>query len=147
MEIHTGAAAGWHFSRGRVRVAGDGRAPQSFISVYDVAAFAVQAACSATAGRRVLPLVGPEPLSCLDAIRIAERVTGRPVTIQRVPLAVLSTVATVLMPFNPTLGSLLRMIRAGDRPYVADMALLLAESGLRLTTFEAYVRRALAAGR
>lgn len=140
MEIHAGAAAGWDLSRGKARIMGSGRAPMSYISVVDVAAFAVAAALTPSAANRRLHLTGPEPLSALDAVAVAERVTGKPFSVQRIPTSVLAVLSTVSRPFNDALSSLFRMGVSLDKGDVSDMAPLQREFGITQTSFECYVR-------
>jgi len=144
MEIHAGAAGGWDFTKGRARIAGSGRAPASYISAADVAAFAVESVSNPRAFDRALHIAGPEPLSPLDAVRIAERVTGRTFRPQRVPLGVLRAVGTLAGPFNPGLASLLKMIVSLDRGDVVDMSAIIRDLPVQQVTFEQYVRRTLA---
>jgi uncharacterized protein YbjT (DUF2867 family) len=141
MEIHAGPATGWDFAKGRARIVGDGRAPMSYICVQDVAAFAVEAVDNPAAAGRALHIVGPEPLSPVEAIRIAERVTGRTFAVQRVPLRLLKTLAVVIRPFNRTLASLMQMGVGLDRGDTADMTAILRDFPVNQTTFEQYVRR------
>ena len=146
MEIHTGPVGGWDFARGRARMVGQGRAPASYISAHDVAAFGVAAATASPGTNVRWRLAGPEPLSPIDAIRIAERVTGRPFKVQRMPAAVLRAVSSAIRPFNPTLGALLRMVAAGEHGDTANTAPLAGELGIRQITFEQYVRAAIGGG-
>jgi len=144
MEIHTGPGGGWDFARGRARIAGSGRTPASYISAADVAAFAVESVSNPYAINRALHIAGPEPLSPLDAVRIAERVTGRSFKVRRVPHGMLRAGAIVVRPFNPGLASLLRLIVALDRGETVDMTPIVRELPIRQVTFEQYVRRTLA---
>jgi uncharacterized protein YbjT (DUF2867 family) len=144
MEIHAGPVAGWDFAAGRARIIGEGRAPMSYISIRDVAAIAVDAVTNPAAARRALHLVGPEPLSAQDAIRIAERVTGRTFTVQRAPIPILKILAVVVRPFDRRLASLMRMGVASDRGETADMTTILRDFPITQTTFEQYVRRVVA---
>jgi uncharacterized protein YbjT (DUF2867 family) len=144
MEIHAGAAAGWDFQKGRARILGSGRAPVSYVSASDVAAFAVASVLGSAAVNRDLRIAGPEPLSALDAVRVAEQVTGRRFRVQRLPAAALPVLSLLVRPFNESLGSLFRMAVALDRGEVHDMRPLLREIPIELTTFEQYVREATA---
>ena len=140
MEIHTGAVAGWDFERGRARLMGSGRARASYISVADVAAFAVAAIEHPGAVNRTLHITGPEPLTGLEAVAIAERVTGKTFSVQRLPTSALSVLRIALLPFNARLSSLFAMglgMQAHDR---LAMEPLLTEFAIRGTTFEEYVR-------
>jgi uncharacterized protein YbjT (DUF2867 family) len=144
MEIHAGLFGGWDFRKCRARILGTGRAPISYISAVDVAAFAVESVFNPRATNRALHLAGPEPLSARDALHVAERVTGRSFAVQHVPLGVLRLAATVLTPFKPTLASLLRLGLTMDRGEIVDMAAVLRDIPVRQVPFEEYVRRMIA---
>jgi uncharacterized protein YbjT (DUF2867 family) len=142
MEIHTGAVAGWDFERGRARLMGSGRAQASYISVADVAAFAVAAIETSRGANRMLHITGPQPLTGLEAVAIAERVTGKKFVVQRLPTAALAFLRIAFMPISAKLSSLFAMglgMQADDR---VAMEPLLTEFAVRPTTFEDYVRSA-----
>jgi uncharacterized protein YbjT (DUF2867 family) len=142
MEVHAGPMAGWDFERGRARLMGSGRAQASYMSVVDVAAFAVAAIEHSRGANRVLHITGPEPLTGLEAVAIAERVTGKKFVVQRLPPAALGVLRLALMPINVKLSSLCAMglgMQADDR---VAMEPLLTEFAVRPTTFEQYVRSA-----
>lgn len=141
MEIHAGPAAGWDFAKGRARIIGSGRAPLSYISVSDVAAFAVAALMQPAGANRSLHITGPEPLSALDAVAVAERVTRRQFSVQRLPAGVLPVLSLVARPFNEALSSLFRMGVALDRGETLDMTSLQQEFGVHQTRFEDYAVR------
>jgi uncharacterized protein YbjT (DUF2867 family) len=144
MEIHAGPVAGWDFRAGRARLMGSGRAPIAYVSVADVAAIAVKVVENPRTEDRDLHITGPEPLSALDAVAIAERVTGRQFTVQRLPTPALHVLRALLRPFNPVLATLLAMGIGQEEPGErATKPELFAELGIRPTTFEEYVRRAI----
>jgi uncharacterized protein YbjT (DUF2867 family) len=146
MEIHAGPATGWNLQQGRARIIGSGLVPMAYIATGDVAAFAVSAVHNANASNRDLYLTGPQPLSPLDAVAIAERVTGLRFKVQKVPVAALKLTRTVLQPMNPILGSLLAMgIASTEYAEGTDMDPLLHEFGVQATTFEQFVRDRIAA--
>jgi uncharacterized protein YbjT (DUF2867 family) len=140
METHTGPLAGWDLRKGRARLVGSGRVPVCYIAIADVAAFAVASIGNPNARNRNLYLTGPEPLSGLEAVAIAERVTGQTFKVQKVPIAALRIVRAVLQPFNPILASLLAMAIGSEQGEGTDMEPLLREFGIQPTTFEQYVR-------
>lgn len=144
MEIHAGAPAGWDLAGGRARVVGAGTTPIGYISVGDVASFATTAVTHPAALNRDLPLVGPEPLSPTDAIRIAEQVTGRPFKVQRAPVAVLKIVRAGVAPFNPPLASLLGLLIGQTAPDGALPAPMYDTFAVRPTRFADYVRQSVA---
>ncbi|MEO7132658.1 MAG: SDR family oxidoreductase [Vicinamibacterales bacterium] len=147
MEINTGPLAGWDLRKGRARLIGSGRVPLCYIAVADVAAFAVAAVDQPKAFNRNLHITGPEPITGLDAVEIAERVTGQTFTVHKVPIAALRVVRAVLQPFNPILASLLAMGIGAQDGEGADMEPLLREFAVEPTTFEHYVRVQTAGGR
>jgi uncharacterized protein YbjT (DUF2867 family) len=143
MEIHAGPAAGWDFAAGRARIMGSGRVPVAYISVADVAAFAVAAVENPAAADRALHIAGPEPLTGLDAVAIAERVTGRVFSVQRLPTVTMKLLRVALRPVNPRLSAVMGLgigMQEGDG---VAMEPLLREFVLQATTFEQYVRRSL----
>ena len=143
MEVHAGPIAGWNFAAGRARLMGSGRAVLAYISSSDVAAFAVAAVENPPESGRAWHLVGPEPLSGLDAVAVAERVAGRPFSVQRLPIGVLQILRIAFRPFQPTLSSLFAMGVGMERGEPASTPLLFDDLGIRPTTFEEYVRRSL----
>ena len=77
-EVWLSPALGFDAANGKARVYGPGTAKASYISAFDVAAFAIAAADRDYLTRTtVLELGGPEALSQLDAIAIFERAKGR----------------------------------------------------------------------
>jgi uncharacterized protein YbjT (DUF2867 family) len=141
MEIHAGAVGGWDYEAGRARLMGSGRAPISYISAADVAAFAVAAVDNPAAANRELHITGPEPLTALEAVAIAEKVTGRAFKVQRIPVGALRVFRALLRPFHPAMSSLLAIgisMEQGDR---VTMEPLLREFAVQPTTFEQYVLR------
>jgi uncharacterized protein YbjT (DUF2867 family) len=145
MEVHTGPPAGWDFRAGRARFVGSGQAPIGFVSIRDVAAFAVAAVGNPACFARDLHITGPESLTTLEAIAIAERVTGRTFRSQRIPTGVLRVLRVALRPFKPHLASLMAMGIGLEEGEPVVMKALFDELGIKPTTFEDYVRGAIAA--
>lgn len=109
MEIWLSAPLGWDFARGRARIFGSGTRPSSFVSVQDVAACAVRAATGEGLGHRNLPIGGPEAVSPLDIVRLAESVLSRKMKVRHVPLPILRAGAFLLLRSNPMMSSLLSL--------------------------------------
>jgi uncharacterized protein YbjT (DUF2867 family) len=140
MEIHAGPIAGWDFSSGRARLMGSGRAVIAYVSAKDVAAFAVGALEKGRTLNRDVHITGPEPLTGLDAVAVAERVMGRSFTVQRIPTAALHAMRVALRPFHPVFSTLVAMglgMQQGER---VAMQALYDEFGIQPTRFEEYVR-------
>ena len=144
MEGWLGPPLGWEVEKGRARVYGPGEAPISYVSLRNVADFAVMAAHDSCMSGRAIPLGGPEPISQLQAVRIFESVTGRSFSVQRTSTVVPRLLSAVLRPFNPVISSLMGLavqVSQGDR---IDMGPLLAEFPVELTSVREHVQWALA---
>ena len=85
MEIWLSPALGFDPANSRILVLGAGRNRISWISLYDVAAYAVAAIHAPRAENVTLPLGGPEALSPLEVASIAERLLGRSLALQHLP--------------------------------------------------------------
>lgn len=85
MEVWLSPALGFDFSNGKARLFGSGQRPISWISLGDVAEFAVRCVGHAAARNAVIELGGPEALSPNEVVRTFEDVTGRQFTTERVP--------------------------------------------------------------
>src|SRR5439155_9686703 len=81
-----GPGTGFDYENAHVRLYGDGTKPISFISLADVAGFAVACVDNPAARDRVLELGGPEPVSPLDAVRAFEEVAGRSFEVEHLPV-------------------------------------------------------------
>jgi uncharacterized protein YbjT (DUF2867 family) len=77
MEVWLSPLAGFDASGGSVVVFGSGGAAISYISLYDVARFCVESLARPAAWNRTIELGGPEPITPLQAVSIAQEVTGR----------------------------------------------------------------------
>ncbi len=89
MEVWLGPALGFDPASGTVRVYGDGSHKVSWISFQDVARFAVAALDHSPVSNAVVPLGGPDALSPLEVVGLAEKLVGTPIAVQLVPDAVL----------------------------------------------------------
>jgi len=141
METAFSPAAGWDLERGRVAVIKPGTAPVSYISLEDVAGFAVGVLESAAAAERFLPLGGPEALSPLQAVRIFEDVIGRPLTVRFVPAWLPRALTVVLRPFNSRFASLAALVAAGSRGDVIPMRETLGSFPAPLTSVRDFATR------
>ena len=87
-EVWLGPALGFDAAGGTARIYGAGENKVSWISLYDVARFAASAASDATAPQSrnaVIELGGPEALSPLEVVRLAEQATGKTFIVEHVP--------------------------------------------------------------
>jgi NADH dehydrogenase len=89
VEVWLSPALGFDFSSGTARLFGSGQRPISWISLGDVAEFAVRCVGHPAARNAVIELGGPEALSPDEVVRTFEEVTGRPFQTEYVPEATL----------------------------------------------------------
>src|SRR2546422_740712 len=78
MEVWLSPALGFDFTKGAAQIFGTTRQPISWISLGDVAEFAVTCVGHPAARNTVIELGGPEALSPEDVVRTFEEVTGAP---------------------------------------------------------------------
>jgi len=76
---------GLDFVNAKARISGSGEEPISWISLHDVAQFAVESLDNPAARNATLALGGPEALSPLEVVRIFEEVSGRSFEVEHVP--------------------------------------------------------------
>ena len=134
MEIAFSPIAGWKLAKGKVRVAGPGTAPASYISLHDVAEFAVIATWNPALENRSIPLGGPEALSAMDAVRVFEKALEKPLKVSHAPAPVLKVMKVATRPFNPYLSSILGLVTSGLSGDSVDMTETLVEFPMKLTT-------------
>jgi uncharacterized protein YbjT (DUF2867 family) len=84
-EVWLSPALGFDPKNAKAQIYGSGSHKISWISFQDVAKFAVAALDSRLAPNAIVKLGGPEALSPLDAVRLAEQVLGGPIEVQHVP--------------------------------------------------------------
>lgn len=84
-EIWLSPAVGFDFSNARARIYGSGIDKISWISYFDVAAFAVASVENPAARDAIIKLGGPEALSPLEVVRIMEEAGGRQFAVEHVP--------------------------------------------------------------
>jgi NADH dehydrogenase len=114
-EVWLSPALGFDAVNGKARVYGSGTAKVSYISAFDVAAFAVAAATrDYTTRSTTLELGGPEALSQMEVIAIFERVLGCDITREFVPIEALEAQARSPDPLAATYGALTLAYAKGD---------------------------------
>jgi len=88
-EVWLSPALGFDPKNAKAQVYGSGNHKISFISFQDVARFAVAALDPDRAPNKAIKLGGPEALSPLEAVRLAEQILGKRIEVQHVPEEVL----------------------------------------------------------
>lgn len=141
MEVWLSPAVGFDAAAAQATLYGDGTRPISWISLVDVAAFAVEALDHPAARNATLELGGPAALPPEAVVRIFERLSGRTFAVQQVPEAALEAQqAAASDPMQQSFSALMRCYAQGD---AVDMAATLQALPLPLTSVEAFAAKAL----
>jgi len=85
MEIWLSPHLGFDFANAKATIYGSGQNKISYISLHNVADFAVSALSNPDARNAVIELGGPEGLSPVEVVHIFEKVAGRPFEKQFAP--------------------------------------------------------------
>lgn len=137
MEMWLGPMPGFDPAKGSVRIYGSGNAKVSYISSSNVADFAVACATAPTGEKKtILELGGPESLSQLEVVRIFERILGREMRIESVPIEALRVQHESPDPLSQTFGALMLGYANGDEiPNAVETA---RRYGVRLRSVSDY---------
>jgi uncharacterized protein YbjT (DUF2867 family) len=140
MEVWLSPLLGWDFARARATIFGSGVAPISYISVGDVAEYAVRSLDDVLLDNRELPLGGPEALAPNDVVKIFEEVSGRRYKVRRIPRPFLAAMAPVASLVNEATGSGMSL---GAQTGLGDViqSPIQKKMGLRLTSVRDYASR------
>jgi len=139
MEVWLSPALGFDFTKGAAQIFGTTRQPISWISLGDVAEFAVTCVGHPAARNTVIELGGPEALSPEDVVRTFEEVTGRHFDTQHVPETALEEQwRTAGDPLQKSFAALMLGFAHGDP---IDMRRTLDVFPLRLGTVREYATR------
>lgn len=114
-EIWLSPALGFDARNGTARIYGSGDAKVSYVSAFDVAAFAVAVATREQAAKTtVLELGGPEALSLRQAVALFEQATGRTFSVDGVPIEALQAQLGAPDPLQATFAALTYAYAKGD---------------------------------
>lgn len=142
MEVWLSPAVGFDSANARAAIYGAGQNPISWISIQDVAQFAVASLENPAAKNATLELGGPEAIAPLSVVRIFEEAGGRPFEVQLVPEEALEAQqAAATDPMQQSFSALMRCYAAGDP---IDMSAMVRTFGVRLSTVRDYARHVLA---
>lgn len=134
MEAWLSPALGFDVPNGKVTIYGDGEQPISYISLADVARFCVAALSNPDARNATLELGGPEALTPHETVRIAERVSGRTLDVQHVPLVTLrAQYEGTEDPLQKSFASLMYSLAEGN---AIDMSATLQSFPMKLRSVE-----------
>lgn len=139
MESWLAPALGFDHPEGKVTIYGTGENAVSWISLEDVAAFAVASLEHELAAGATLELGGPDDLTPHEVVALFEEVTGRDFDVVHVPEGVLrGRMEQAEDPLDEAFAALMLAYAAGDR---IDSAELADAMGVRRTTVREYAER------
>ncbi len=136
MEVWLSPALGFDYPNARVQIFGDGDQEICFISLGDVAKFAVRSLETPAACDAVIELGGPDAISPNEVIRIFEDTTGREFEVARVPQEALrAQLETAEDSMSQAFAALMLAYANGDR---IPMHRTLQNFPIRLTSVHDY---------
>ena len=122
MEMWLGPRLGVDAAAKTAKVFGSGDKPLNYVSVRDVAEYAVRCVGNADVMNRALHIGGPESVSQRDAVRIIEEALGAPLQVTVIPEeALVAQWREATDPFARTFASLMLGVARGDRRPAAEL--------------------------
>ena len=141
MEVWLSPAIGFDYPNAKATIYGEGHARISFISLGDVAQFAVESLENIAARNQILELGGPAALSPLEVVRIFEKVSGKSFELQFIPAAALKAQKEgATDPLQKSFASLMLSQSNGNE---VDMSLAKKVFSFPLTSVDDYAHRVL----
>ncbi len=145
MESWLTPLVGFDPANAKAVIYGSGEKPISWISLKDVAKFAVESLDHPAARNATLELGGPEALTPHQVIKIFEEAGGRPFEVTHVPEAALEAQQQAATDgLMQTFPALMRCYAQGD---LIDMHEMLKNFPIQLTTVQEYARQVLVPAR
>jgi NADH dehydrogenase len=136
MEVWLSPAVGFDVENAKAQIYGTGEQGISWISLQDVAQFAVESLDHPAARYATLELGGPEALSPLQVVGIFEEIGGRPFAVQHVPEDALQAQQEAATdPMEQSFAGLMRGYARGD---ATEMDATLEAFPLQLTSVREY---------
>lgn len=140
MEIWLSPLVGFDVPAGQLTIYGAGTAPVSYISQHDVTRAIIASLDTEAAWNRTIQLGGPEAVPPLQAVRIAEEVTGREMAVQHVPAEALRAQhESATDPLQKSFAGLMLSLAEGD---VIDMAVTSPMLGLESRSVRTFMESA-----
>jgi uncharacterized protein YbjT (DUF2867 family) len=144
MEVWLSPLLGFDPANDRATAYGSGGAPISYISVSDVARFCVESLSNPAARNQIIELGGPDAMTALQVVRVAEGVTGRSIQVHHVPEEALQAQYDAAPdPLQRSFAGLMLALAAGD---VIDMRLTLQQFQLPLRSVRSHIEAAFGNG-
>jgi uncharacterized protein YbjT (DUF2867 family) len=139
MELWLSPIVGFDPTNGTAMVFGSGDAPVSYISIGDVAAFAVAALTAPGARNAILELGGPRAVPPLEVVRLFEDAMSRPIEVAHIPAVALDAqLAAATDPMQQSFLGIQRCVADGDPIDMSRTVGLIPEP---LTSVEAFAAR------
>ena len=131
-EVWLSPPLGFDPANGTARIYGGGHNRISWISLRDVAQFAMAALDNPRAANAVVKLGGPDALSPLEIVRLAEHALGKTIVVQHVPEEALRAQYDAASdPLQRSLAGLMLYCAQGDAVDMADTLLAFPGQHLR----------------
>jgi uncharacterized protein YbjT (DUF2867 family) len=89
MEVWLSPATGFDPLNGKVNICGTGTNPVAYISIKDVAKFAVESISNPSSINTTIELGGPQNISPLDAVKVFENALHQTIEVQHIPMEML----------------------------------------------------------
>lgn len=141
MQVWLSPMLGFDYPNARANIFGDGHARISYISLGDVAQYAVECVNNPAARNAIFELGGPDALSPLEVVRTFEKINGKPFDLQFVPVAALQAQrAAATDPLQASFASLMLAIAKGD---IVDNSLARQTFSFPLLSIEKYAMEVL----
>lgn len=141
MEAWLSPVVGFDAINAKASIYGSGENPISWISLQDVAQFAVASLDNPAARNNTLELGGPDALSPLQVVKVFEEVGGRPFEVEYVPVEALEAQQQAATdPMQQSFSGLMRCYAQGD---AIDMQETLKTFPVELTSVKVYAEHTL----
>jgi uncharacterized protein YbjT (DUF2867 family) len=139
MEIWLSPAVGFDYPNAKATVYGEGKKKVSWISIKDVAAFAVASLDNPAAKNKTIELGGPDALSPLEVVNIFETKQGKKFDLQFVPEEALKAQKDGAQDsLNESFAALMLGVANGSK---IDMENTLSLFPMQLTSVNDYAKR------
>ena len=141
MEIWLSPAVGFDFPNSKATVYGEGKNKISWISLKDVAAFAVKSLDNPATTNSVIELGGPDELSPHEVVKIFEQHSGKKFKLEHVPVeAIRAQKNTATDSLTESFASLMLAYAAGSTINIKET---LKSYHINLTSVKDYARQAM----
>jgi uncharacterized protein YbjT (DUF2867 family) len=139
MEVWLSPALGFDYPNAKATIYGGGENKISWVSLYDVASFAVASLDNPAARNEIIELGGPEALSPHQVVKIFEEHMGKSYSLQQVPVEALQAQRDAAPdPLSKSFASLMLGIAAGSE---INMKKTLQDFPIKLRSIHDYVER------